>query len=173
MLSDIDLPSPKLAIPKNYIPRFLKSRHADRPPEPAPDESGFSFSRIGGLDAPGFRHPAPTTPKFHVRRGTPSRSREHARLMTQSWSVDYKFPNQSIPFSRKYFGEAENIIGCFTEIVPVTVPEDFRGSATTVKVKATTERNPLPGLRSAHSAMPRKASPPSTGGKAKGKVSSG
>jgi hypothetical protein len=159
MLSDVDLPSPKLPIPMGYVPRYLKSAHGQRPPDPGQNESRPSFTRIGGLHVPGFQHPTPTTPKFHVRRGTPSRSRTHARLMTQSWSPNYIFPNRSIPFSLKYFGESDNIIGCFTETVPVTVPDDYRGSTAAIKTKVMSDRDELRVLRYAQPAMPPKSSP--------------
>jgi hypothetical protein len=79
--------------------------------------------------------------------------------MTQSWSVDYKFPNRSIPLSLKYFGEAGGVIGCFTETVPVTVPDDYRASAADLKTKVITDRDRLPVLRYAPPAMPPKSSP--------------
>jgi hypothetical protein len=63
MLSDVELPSPKLAIPRGCVPRYLKSAHGERARDPDQDESARSFIPIGGLDVPAFQHPTATTPK--------------------------------------------------------------------------------------------------------------
>jgi hypothetical protein len=117
VLSDLPLPIPPPVIPEGHVPRYLRSTHSDRPRTASTEESMFSFVRIGDPSVQNMQHQTRIPPRC--------RSRQMKRPTTRStriMSPPSRCPRNTVPFSFNYFGESDHILGCFSELVPISLP---------------------------------------------------
>jgi hypothetical protein len=117
VLSDLPLPIPPPVIPEGHVPRYLRSTHGNRCRGAPKEETIFSFVRIGDNNVPNMQHQTHIPPRCGSRemKRPPSRSRHIL-------SPPSRCPRNAVPFSFNYFGESDHILGCFSELVPISLP---------------------------------------------------
>jgi hypothetical protein len=140
--SAIPLPAPPPFIREGHIPHYLRCSESVPRSDVLPQEPTFSYVRIG--------NPSVTTVIPSVRIPPRCRSRGMVRPILQSahmLTAPCRLPQDSIPFSFSYFGESGDMMGCFTQLVPL--PLHRRSSQANSALRQEDKQSPteIPKLR--------------------------